>query len=44
MILQVGKKKLKPTVRKQCWESEMGNVGMQNQEVEGMQIAAQQKL
>ena len=37
-ILWVGKKKLRLTARKWSWESEMGDVGVQNQEVEGMQI------
>ena len=44
MILQVGTKKSKPTARKRCWESEMGNVDVRNQEVEGMRIAARRKV
>lgn len=43
-FLQVGKKKSRPTARRRCWESEMGDVGVRNQKVEGMRIATRRKL
>jgi hypothetical protein len=36
-ILQVGKKS-RSNVRRRCWESEVGDVGVRKQEVEGMRI------
>jgi hypothetical protein len=36
-ILQVGKKS-RSNARRRYWESEVGDVGVQKQEVEGMQI------
>lgn len=37
-ILQVGKKKTWTNARRRCWESEVGNVGVRKQELEGMRI------
>jgi hypothetical protein len=37
-ILQVGKKETRSYARRRCWESEVGEVGVREQEVEGMRV------